>query len=608
MTNVASSLRSNNTIQLWENIRKLCSKSNTPAVSMDNTQGRSDIASLFRDKYAKLYSSVPTSTGDLHYLTNYVEKEITSRCFTKRCYHDHHIRVQDVKLAIDQLKSGKHGGHKCFFTDHLIHGNDRLHVMLSLLLSNMITHNIVPDDLESVLIPIPKDKRKSLNDSKNYRAIAMGSILLKLLDLCILNRHKHTLNTSDLQFGFKKDHSTNQCSFVVREVIQYYNNKNTDVHVMLLDASQAFDRVQYATLFKLLCNRGLCPVVTRLLLNLYTHQIMCVNWINTLSEPFTIKNGVKQGGVLSPTLFAIYVDGLFQHFTQQRLGCHIGCTFTGALGYADDIILLAPSKNALNSMLDIANKFAETNSIIFNASKCKYLIMGKSSVEQNSILFNNVNIQSSKWERHLGNLLDSCRSDKYVTDAVHTMYSRFNSLMFKFHSATSELKYFLFKTYCMALYGCQLWNFDSSITEKVYIAWRKCCRRLLQVSNRTHSNLIHLLCADVDIDVQLHRRQLKFLQNCQSSPNSIVRLCYNLVLRGSKSDVSCSLNYLSSQYSLDKYQLYCYNRMECFKVPSEQDIAIAGTINDFIEMRDCALLPDCDKNNISHIIDFLSSS
>ena len=107
----------------------------------------------------------------------------------------------------------------------------------------------------------------------------------------------------------------------------------------------------------------------------------------------------------------------------------------------------------------------------------------------------------------------------------------------------------------MALYGCQLWNFDSSITEKVYIAWRKCCRRLLQVSNRTHSNLINLLCADVDIGVQLHRRQLKFLQNCQSSPNSIVRLCYNLVLKGSKSDVSCSLNYLSSQYSLDKYRL-----------------------------------------------------
>ena len=48
--------------------------------------------------------------------------------------------------------------------------------------------------------------------------------------------------------------------------------------------------------------------------------------------------------------------------------------------------------------------------------------------------------------------------------------------------------------------------------------------------------------------------------------------------------------------------------MECFKVPSEPDIAIAVTINDFIEMNDCTLLPDCAKNIISHIIDFLSAS
>ena len=84
MTNTASSLRSNNTIQLWDNIRKLFSKSNTPAVSVDNTQDRRGIASLFRDKCAKLYSSVPTRTGDLHYLINNIEKEITSCCFTKK--------------------------------------------------------------------------------------------------------------------------------------------------------------------------------------------------------------------------------------------------------------------------------------------------------------------------------------------------------------------------------------------------------------------------------------------------------------------------------------------------------------------------------------------
>ena len=127
--------------------------------------------------------------------------------------------------------------------------------------------------------------------------------------------------------------------------------------------------------------------------------------------------------------------------------------------------------------------------------------------------------------------------------------------MFKFHSATSELKDFIFKTYCLTLYGCHLWNFDSSVTEKVYIAWHKCCRCLFQVFNRTHSNFVHLPCAYVDIDVQLHRRQLKFLQNCQFSPKGIVKLCYNLVLNGSKSDASCSLTTLP--HNIHKTNIFC---------------------------------------------------
>ena len=69
-----------------------------------------------RDKHAKVYSSFPTSTGDLHYLINNIEKEILLAA-SQKCYHDHHINVHDVKVAIHQMKSGRHGGHKCFFTD-----------------------------------------------------------------------------------------------------------------------------------------------------------------------------------------------------------------------------------------------------------------------------------------------------------------------------------------------------------------------------------------------------------------------------------------------------------------------------------------------------------
>ena len=72
---------------------------------------------------------------------------------------------------------------------------------------------------------------------------------------------------------------------------------------MMLDASKAFDRVEYTKLFSLLVNRKLCPVVCRLLLYMYTNQRLCVKWGSQVSREFCVHNGVKQGGILSPLLF-----------------------------------------------------------------------------------------------------------------------------------------------------------------------------------------------------------------------------------------------------------------------------------------------------------------
>ena len=203
----------------------------------------------------------------------------------------------------------------------------------------MIVHGFAPDDFRmSTMVPIPKNKRKSLNYSSNYRAIALSSILGKLLDQLLLNKYNHVFNTSDMQYGFKKKHGTTQCTFVVNEVVQYYINNNSDVHVTLLDASQAFDRVNYVKLFRILIKKRLCPVIIRFLIILYTNQSIRIQWGSTVTDVCTISNGVKQGGVLSPILFTIYVDELLTRLRDAHLGCHIGSLFCGALGYADDVV------------------------------------------------------------------------------------------------------------------------------------------------------------------------------------------------------------------------------------------------------------------------------
>ena len=69
--------------------------------------------------------------------------------------------------------------------------------------------------------------------------------------------------TDVLQFGFKKNSSTVICTSLMLETIDYYVENNTDCYLLLLDASKAFDRVEYVKLFTILRDRKLCPIVLR---------------------------------------------------------------------------------------------------------------------------------------------------------------------------------------------------------------------------------------------------------------------------------------------------------------------------------------------------------
>ena len=76
-----------------------------------------------------------------------------------------------------------------------------------------------------------------------------------------------------------------------------------------------------------------------------------------LSCSFSVANGVRQGGVLSPVLFTIYVDELLLQLKHNVVGCHWDHQFAGAFSYTDDLILLAPSPQHYGLCYILANPF-----------------------------------------------------------------------------------------------------------------------------------------------------------------------------------------------------------------------------------------------------------
>ena len=144
--------------------------------------------------------------------------------------------------------------------------------------------------------------------------------------------------------------------------------------MLLLDCSKAFDRVNYEKLFEILKERGCCPSITLLLLSMYLQSSLRVKWQNSFSKRFKMFNGVKQGGVMSPKLFTVYIDKLFQTLEQSGYGCYVFDKYCGVVSYADDIALIAASKKQLEKMAEICVLFAKQYDLLFNASKSEYLI------------------------------------------------------------------------------------------------------------------------------------------------------------------------------------------------------------------------------------------
>ena len=100
------------------------------------------------------------------------------------------------------------------------------------------------------------------------------------------------------------------CIFAPKEIIASYRSRNSSLFLCFLDASKAFDRVNHEKLFTKMADRGISKYLIRILVFWYTHQTMMPRWGSSVSEPFHVSNGVRQGGILSPFLFNLYMDGL----------------------------------------------------------------------------------------------------------------------------------------------------------------------------------------------------------------------------------------------------------------------------------------------------------
>ena len=411
------------------------------------------------------------------------------------------------------LKNGKDEENYNILSDHFIFASDKFYNIFSLILTAMLKHGAANSFInQSTIKPIPKNAQKSLSDSSNYRAISKNSIVSKIIDYIIIDLIPEHLDTSDFLFGYKKGFSTSLCSFLVSETIQYYRSRGSNVYMLSLDATKAFDRVQFTKLFNILIGREICPLIIRLIMNIYLTSSAVVKWNNSISKSFKINNGVKQGAVISAFLFSLYIDPLLKNLKNSKLGCHFGNLNANAFAYADDIIILAPTCSSLNALIAICEKYSEEFYVNFNPDKCTLLIFADSDFYFDNIKIKlcGQSVKNVKSEKHLGHFFQAKQNIINIDSVIKDLKVRTNVIVNQFGNISWKAKVKLFLSHCSALYGSQLWALEDPNVKKLCVAWRVCCRKILGLRPDARSYMLHHLMESMSIESMVKKRILSF--------------------------------------------------------------------------------------------------
>ena len=518
---MAKNLANKKITEFWKEVSKANNHKTPLPDNINEACGSEEITTLWKKHFYEIFNCLKSkNTSQTEYTLNEPIDNIV-------------VNHSMVTEAIKNLSSNKSCGLDGITAEHLKFATERLPYLLSMCITSFFIHGFLPDSMLSVLIiPVIKDKAGNINSKDNYRPIALASIISKIVEMIMFDRMETHLLTQPNQFGFKKKHGTDQCIFALKELINKYKSKNSCVYTCFLDASKAFDRVCHSKLFKKLSERGIPGYLIRILIFWYTNQSMQVRWGSKFSEKFSVTNGVRQGSILSPHFFKVYMDDLSITLNSFKIGCVISEIIINHIMYADDLVLISPSSAGLQILLNTCLRYGIQFDIKFNSKKSAImpiLPVDKKKFRIPSFELDNEMIPIVDRYTYLGHILSSDGSDDLdIQRQRGRVYAQGNSILRKFHMCSTEVKIVLFKSYCTSLYTAHLWsNYMKKSINNFYTAYHNIMKLFIGLPKWEHNRP---LCVEHDIPYgpALMRNYIyKFKCRLDESPNIIINAITN---------------------------------------------------------------------------------
>ena len=509
-------------VSFWKTWKNKVNKRKAVASCIDGCFSAPDIANKFATSFQK--ACLPNDSDRNDKLKRKFESQFNTYCPNTEM---HFISVELVDKCIRDMKLGKAAGIDGVETEHLRYAHPRICVMLSLLFNAMLVHGMVPSMFGiGIIVPLLKGHDLDGSVSENYRGITLSVHISKVFEMCIMEIHSDFFVTSDLQFGFKKRLGCSHSLYTVKSVVQHFTSGNSTVNLCALDMSKAFDKLNHYALFLKLMDRNVPLALMNVLINWYGMCSAVVRWDGVFSAVVQLCCGVRQGGVLSPVLFSVYVNDIITVLSKSGHGCYFDNIFIGCVFYADDLLLLSASLCDLQCMIDICCYELAKLDMCLNAKKSQVVRIGKShSNDVNNVVIYDKPINCVHEMKYLGWYILS--GNKFRVSLHHMrvrFFQCFNALYAKSCDFSEPVLQHLVNVNCKPylLYGADVINWSKAELSSIRHAFNSSMCKIYKVSFHLLDVIYQYSCQS-DILCDISDRQRRFLLNAQCSSNLVLQ-------------------------------------------------------------------------------------
>ena len=494
---------------------------------IDGCVNDKDIADVFARSYRSVYKSSDANDA--------LKAEFQHRFSTYASKHSYEnicnylLTWNDILDMTFSLKINK-ATSTFMKAEHIFCGCPELMCYIHLLFNGLISHSYMPYEfLCGTISPIVKDSNGDPTVSSNYRPITLGPVLLQLLENALLRKFGSYLSTDDLQFAYKRKHSTAQAIHTLRSCVEYFTSHGSDVLVTFLDCSKAFDTISHYGIFIRLMERGVPLCFLKLIMYWYLNMKSRCRWGNAFSEYFDVLTGTKQGGVLSPCLFTIYVDELIARLRKKGIGCYLISLFIACIMYADDLCLIAPTRGAMQQMLSVCEQFCAEFCLSFNAKKSRVLSFGKKSrTPLSPLVLNGENITAINEWKYLGCTIGSDARGRFTISTRSELCSFYGASNSVLRAACRPNELVLMKllySVCVPslTYCAEVKELSSHDMNDCNVALNNAIRFIFSYNRWESTRHLRQVLNYPNIYEIFHARRERFLLRCSWSNNAVIK-------------------------------------------------------------------------------------